>query len=452
MSSAGRFITIRLKAMSLYLRKRSWLYCTQDTLEAMQLARLKSLLHRFSRNRYYGDVMQEAGLDPLEIHEARNVGSLLSRLPVLTKEDMQRNRESMLNRDAKGIMADSSGGSTGAPLNFFHDENWLVNMAASTLVNDTMQGWYFFRPHAKLWGSPKDVSELESPMAKLLNHVRRRRFYDSFDMSFERMMEYHEDLTRFRPEVIFSYASSIYLFAEFLSAHGINPSYPSRSIISTAERLDERMRERIGQVFNVPVYDRYGSREVGCIGGECGRHRGMHLHMYDHVMECIDPLTGKPLKNEPGELVVTDLNNFAFPFIRYRIGDQGILSDEVCGCGRNGMMLKKVLGRSSDTITTRTGRLVHGEYFTHAFYAVEGISRFQFVQEGLEDYTVLIVRNESFREESLQSVLREIRKVIGDESDLDVRFVDRIPAADSGKHRFTISKVPIRMGAERSLP
>lgn len=447
MSIDYNFLSIRLKALYLYRQKRKWLFYPKEQLETLQFERLKKLLSQFQDTAFYGEVLRKAGLTPREISRIENSREVLLRLPIITKDVIHENKEQMLNKNAHGVVVDSSGGSTGSPLNFYHDETWLINMAATTLINDIMQGWYFFHPHVKLWGSPKDARELDSIIARVLDTIRRRRFYDSFNMSIERLWKYHADMEKFKPEVIFSYASSIHIFADFLENHGINPGYPTRSIICTAECLDDRMREKIQKVFKVPVYDRYGSREVGCIGGECKGHKGLHLHTYDHVLECIDPQTKRPVKEEPGELIVTDLNNYAFPFIRYRIGDWGILSDEECTCGRNGPILKKVLGRSSDTITTKTGRMVHGEYFTHAFYGVEGVGQFQFIQEDLHNYRLLVVKKENYREDSTRSIARKIRNVIGEDCRLEIHFVDQIPVADSGKHRFTISKVPISMNS-----
>jgi phenylacetate-CoA ligase len=439
------FLSIHLKALNLYRFKRKWLFFTTNELEILQLNRLKKLLLQFHENPFYGGILQKAGLTFQEIHNIDNIHEILSRLPILTKDDIHKHKEEMLNKNARGIFEDSSGGSTGTPLNFYHDETWLINMASTTLINDTMQGWYFFCPHVKLWGSPKDAGELDSVSGKILNIIRRRHFCDSFDMPVEKLWKYHADMEKFRPVVIFSYASSIYILANFLHAHGIDPSYPTRSIISTAECLDEQMRDKIQKVFKVPVYDRYGSREVGCIGGECEKHKGMHLHIYDHILECIDPRSGKPVRGGAGELIITDLNNYAFPFIRYRIGDWGILSTEKCNCGRNGPMLKKVLGRTTDTITTKSGRMVHGEYFTHVFYGVDGVSQFQFVQENREHYRLFIVKNENYQDDFTKSIVREINEVIGEDCCLEVHFVDEIPVTNSGKHRFTISKVPINI-------
>lgn len=440
------FFKNRLKILQLFLKKRKWLFLSLEELEKKQLIQLKKLLLNFSDNRYYGKILRNSKLGLDDIRSANSLDKILPFLPILKKSEVQTHSELMINARAVGVFNDSSGGSTGHPVNFVHDHNWLVNTGASVLANDIMQGWFFFSRHAKIWGAPKDLTELDSPMGRLLTRLRKRKFYDSFNMSAANMWKWHKEMETFRPKLIFAYASSVFGFGEFLDANGVKPHYPTKAIICTAERLDDHMRNRLHKIFGVPVFDRYGSREVGCIAGECAQHEGLHLHMYDHIVECLDTRTGEPVWEKPGEIVVTDLNNYAFPFIRYLIGDRGILSKEACPCGRKGYVLRKIVGRTTDTITTKDGRLVHGEYFTHAFYGIEGITRFQFIQEDLEKYSLVLVRDETFREEALEGIVREIKAKVGQDSEVEIRFVDDIPITESGKFRFTVSKVPFTIG------
>jgi phenylacetate-CoA ligase len=208
-------------------------------------------------------------------------------------------------------------------------------------------------------------------------------------MSEENMLKYHKDMEKFQPDVIISYASSIYLLAKFLEKKGIKPNYPKISISTSAETLYPHMRETIERVFNVKVFDKYGSREVSAIAYECEVHSGLHIIMDNVIVECIDPITGEEVWDRPGEILITDLNNYGMPFIRYKIGDMGILSKEKCKCGRNTLLLKRVIGRTTDNFILKNGRIVHGEYFTHLFYGLEGIKEFQFVQEKIDRFTTI---------------------------------------------------------------
>ncbi|MCK5245046.1 MAG: hypothetical protein KAJ90_07225, partial [Desulfobacterales bacterium] len=70
---------------------------------------------------------------------------------------------------------------------------------------------------------------------------------------------------------------------------------------------------------------------------------------------------------QTGYIAVTDLSNYAMPFIRYRNADMAIMAQKPCPCGRPSPVIKELLGRSTDIIRTAHGDIIHGEYFTHLF-------------------------------------------------------------------------------------
>jgi phenylacetate-CoA ligase len=137
------------------------------------------------------------------------------------------------------------------------------------------------------------------------------------------------------------------------------------------------------------------------------------------------------------------------PLIRYDIGDVGILTEGFCPCGRSALLVKKLLGRSSDFVVSPSGRLIHGEYFTHAFYGHRGIRQFQFVQETATLYLVRIVKSADFEPSSLEALKHETELVLGQDAEIRFEFVENIPSAPSGKWRFTISNVALRVGQNR---
>jgi len=306
----------------------------------------------------------------------------LKHIPPLTKKDVQEHFDELT---AKGISQknwreNSSGGSTGNPVVLMQDAGYRKEGVAITFVSDMIQGWNYGNRVGYLWGAQRDTKTFKGVVGQLRNYLHNRRIYDSFDMGPAEMRKFHQDLTEFRPHNLIAYASSAFLYASFLLKEGIKPSYPTVSIITSAETLTEEMRLKIEECFGVPVYNRYGSREVGNIASECSCHRGLHLQLDKHI-EVVDSESGSPLVDKPGKILVTLFSNLAMPLIRYDIGDIGILTDAPCECGINSPLLKQVLGRSSDFITSPSGRLIHGEYFTHIFYGHRNIRQFLFVQE-----------------------------------------------------------------------
>ena len=116
----------------------------------------------------------------------------------------------------------------------------------------------------------------------------------------------------------------------------------------TGEVCLQRDRESIAEYFGVPVADGYGSRDGGFIAHECP-HGSMHITAENVVVEVFDgdrPVEG----GASGEIVVTHLDAYAMPLVRYRTGDVGRLRSGRCACGRGLPVLDCVDGRIADML------------------------------------------------------------------------------------------------------
>jgi phenylacetate-CoA ligase len=423
---------------SLYEDKKQIHYSSRDMINDYQTKKLQDLLKIANKTKYYRRILNGIGisLDKFQISD-------IYKLPVLTKDIIRVEKDNMLAKDKSLLFSNSSGGSTGQPLNFFQDNNYKAHTWATMMIQLEMSKWYQGARVARLWGAPQDKRALRSLKGKLALYLQNTRYYDTFDMSEEKIKEYHYDMQKSKPDIIVAYASSIYLMARYFKKANIFPQYPKLSIISSAEALADQMRQTIEEVFRAEVFDKYGSREVSAIACECEAHNGLHVFMDNVIIECIDPVTKKNVTEVPGEILITDLNNYGMPFIRYRIGDVGILSKDYCTCGRKTIFLKKVIGRTTDNFLLKSGKIIHGEYFTHLFYGIEEINEFQFVQETIDHFKLFIVANKDLSKKVVGTIRKEIMAVIGNDAQLEIFFVDKVPKTPTGKYKFTISKISI---------
>lgn len=119
-----------------------------------------------------------------------------------------------------------------------------------------------------------------------------------------------------------------------IQAADLNPSYSVGAVLTSSEVLYGDMRSRLMSRWGALVFDHYGMTETGLGGAvECQAHAGMHIRENDLFFEVIDA-DGRLLHSgSEGELVVTTLTRKGMPFIRYRTGDRGVITEEVCPCG-----------------------------------------------------------------------------------------------------------------------
>jgi len=282
-------------------------------------------------------------------------------------------------------------------------------------------------------------------MEKVNNALFFRRIpLDAFDLTEDKMRTYLEVLKKENPTVLQAYAQAMVLFAQFIEREKLSVKpLQLKGIISSAEKLYDHQRELIERVFNCKVFDRYGSREVGLVSSECDKFEGVHLNADNVVVEFLkeDGIPCNP--GETGRVVVTDLWNKVMPFIRYDMGDMGIFLEEKCSCGRGFPLMKCVEGRTADFIRLKNGKLIHGEYFTHLFYGVQGIREFQLIQKTENHMEFKIVKAGEVEEEKLEEAFKKMHAFM-DASDIKIQisYVDKIEKPRSGKLRFTISEIP----------
>jgi phenylacetate-CoA ligase len=140
------------------------------------------------------------------------------------------------------------------------------------------------------------------------------------------------------------------------------------------EPWTEDMREHIERELGILAFDNYGLSEVigPGVSGECCYRNGMHIQEDHFMVECLDPETLEPVPDgEPGELVFTTLTKQAFPLIRYRTRDIAVLQREPCPCGRTGVRMGRVTGRTDDMLIIR-GVNVFPSQVEEALLKVEG--------------------------------------------------------------------------------
>jgi len=144
---------------------------------------------------------------------------------------------------------------------------------------------------------------------------------------------------------------------------------------------------------------------------------------------------------ETGQIIVTDLSNYAMPLIRYENGDQAILADETSDNLFPFPKLRSLEGRKLDVIKTPDGRLLPGEFFPHLLKDFVGIRKFQIVQKKLNELNIAIVKSHSFGKSEEESILGIIKNHVGDEVEVIISYPNEIPLTKSGKFRVTISEL-----------
>lgn len=404
----------------------------------LQTKKLNQLLrHAYATSPWYRKVMDQAKVNPshpLNIED-------LKRLPITTKADIRENTDAFIssNYSKSALNSAKTGGSTGVALNLYFDERCQQLRNAAQMYADGFANWAPGLRVAAVWGNPPVA---KTPKQKLRAYLLERTiFLDTMDLNPGSMGTFVENWKKFGPQVVFGHAHSIYIFARFLLEENIKSLRP-KGIVTTSMMLLEHERQAIEKAFECKVTNRYGCEEVGLIAVECEQHNGMHINSSHIILEALDANNQPVQPGEAGKLVITDLNNYGMPLIRYRVEDVGVLSSRACLCGRTTPMLERLEGRVADFLKKPDGGQVAGvSLVERTLTKVPGVEQMQLVQQDLYEIIINRVKGTEYTPATDTALLNEFRSVFDERVSLKIVDVVKIPQEPSGKYRFSICKI-----------
>jgi phenylacetate-CoA ligase len=419
----------------------------RDKIVELQNQRLRQLVrHAYGKVPYYRRLFDDRGLKPNDIERAED----LVKLPILTKQLIRNNFDNLVTPGfpAKDLVPNCTGGSTGEPLIFYstRDDHYNWGFAAGQRAyrwagNELGEKCVWLR-----WVRPYR-SKMEKLRETAARFFERILFLDAREMSVESLLLFVRKLEDFQPAFIRGYPSAIYLLARFIEREG-KPRLRPKAIITTSEQLYDYQRDLFSKVFQCETYNHYNSWELHTIATECPEHSGYHIAAENVIVEIADD-KGRPIPvGGEGSVLITNLHNYAMPFIRYDMGDLGVSSDRACPCGRGLPLLATLNGRKCDIIFTRSGKSIPGISIPKEFLAPFGVEQIQIVQETYERVVVKLVLGREYPAEHLDKLTREVisqyQPLFGEDVDIIIELVDQIPLTRAGKRRVVISNLPQR--------
>lgn len=423
------------------LEKSQWY--SDEHLRDLQWTKVKKLLrHCFENIPYYFHLFNERGLRPDDFTSPED----LKKIPILTKSDLQNNFGQLIAHDKRRpYIVRRTSGTCGTPSTIYIEKHAMSHQMATQLRGRRWWGWEMGDSYVSLRGRAVQQK----------NHIRiirdriieNRKVLSVFNITKDSVRRHFSVIEKFRPKFLYAWSNGIYTLTKLFKENDMDASRLNlQGICTTAEILYAHQRSLIESVFRCPVINEYGCAEVGVISFQCPE-RGMHISCENVFVEFIQN-KDKDYPQHLHEIIVTDLNNYVMPLLRYRTGDLGNVHSKPCSCGR---MLPKMdieIGRELDMILLKEGKLVHPAIIPFMVSGAiekygERIKQFKVIQKSV-DHFLMIVAAESGFIATLSDYFREaFRSQLGDDVKVDFNFVDHILREKSGKYREFVSEIGI---------
>ncbi len=417
-------------------------YYDPERLHELQVGKLQKLLrHALEYSPFWQRRFKDLSMQAGDIDKLTDTADI----PILTREDVINHRDEIVSdkNQASELTENVSGGTTGSSLSYFLSNHRIDYRTAATLRHNLWAGYRIGDKLATIWGAPGDLPDTKS----IKTSVREMLWGKSIDLNSniiteESLRAFTAEWNRFKPDILLAYAGSLGFFVKQERNMGITLESP-KAIITSAEVLTHEIRKSAEEYFGAEIFNRYGSREFSVMASECENHDGMHTNAETLLLE-FEPIDESFDDKRHARLFITDLENHAFPFIRYEIGDVVVLADEDegCPCGRTLPKIQEVGGRITDYLKLPNGRYVSCTGLTSTVFPMtKGIIQSRVIQSEQDKIRVQIVKNEDFDDNSIRILQNEFEKILGDNIAVEFEFPEKIEREKSGKYRFAISEV-----------
>ncbi|MGD9508453.1 MAG: phenylacetate--CoA ligase family protein [Geminicoccaceae bacterium] len=391
-------------------------------LREWQARRLRSLVrHAYETVPFYRRLYDQAGVVPAAIRSLDD----LECLPVITKAQLQREVESDLlsrSRSKESLVTALTSGSTGRPFRTYRDA-WLERWRAGYLLRALATAGY------RLGDRLMIVVERPERPGTGWTRWRKLTFHDRPDYVLA-------EINRLRPSIVYGYVSALRQVVRLAREQNL-PVHRPRAVVTVSETLDPVTRQQLADGFGAPVFDIYGSIEMGVIAWECEAHDGYHVAEDSVLVETL------PADGGGERLVLTNLHNEAMPLIRYdqsdlvKVGTGGI-----CPCGRRFRRLEAIQGRVMDAILRPDGSHIPPFAVTAAIREIPGVRRFQIVQERADRLTVRIEGARPLGDDLSRQLEHELRPVLGPAIGIGIEPVPTLEPPPGVKFRLIESRIP----------
>lgn len=351
-------------------------------------------------NTFYRQIMEQFTFEEID----KNPLEVLSKLPLMDKKSISSHyKEIFTPLKHRPVQKKKTGGSTGTPFYYYVDKEHLSWFWGYI--------YYFWNLHSGYQPGDPFITiagnSLRTTKKRFLEktyHFLQNNYFITGDIIDENL---RIDYSRTSNSILlYGYPSSIINIIK-AKPEVLKHFTSLKAVFTTSEQLLPAARKSIEAAFKVPVYDMYGANDGGVLTCECSAHNGYHINDQNCYVETF--------VNEHGmsEILLTNLNSYSFPFVRYRVGDLGKLESQICDCGENTPRIIELKGRTRDMILLPGGKSIHGSFFNNVFYKYPIIDGYRIVQN--KDLSIVLHIHtkvpEAFKDVS-EHVYKELGKVL----------------------------------------
>ena len=385
----------------------------------------KLIEHAYNNTVYYKELFDNNNLD----YKAISSRDDLYKIPILTKEIIRKRYNDLIPKNINNIYYNQSatGGSSGDPLIYLLDNNSWSFITSSTIYNWEKTSYEYGKKFITLGSTSLFVNKKKSIKHIIYYMLKNSVGLNGINMSDDVCEGYVSIIKKKKIKYLYGYASSISILANYAISHSINLDI--KVCFPTAEILTNVLKETIINAFNCEVVDFYGAFDGGITAFE--HKKGSFFVSYNCIVNQIERD-----QDGYGPILISDLFNYAMPFINYQLGDEvQINSNNGINIQYNGQIINKISGRVSDVIKLENGTVITGPGFTILFKDMP-VEYYRIEKNGVNTVKCLIKKLDSYKQKHEEIIISTFRKQLGANVNFEIEYTTDIILSKSGKRQY----------------
>lgn len=424
------------QAYALYNGLGRWWQDLEGFQRLSPLSARKDLSSRLLRQiRYFGtraDAYPE-WREAARIKDPDELWEIWPNLPIVTKQDLQKHfrpAEIKTRFNIKGLIT-STGGSTGEPTWFLHDEVMCQASKATSIYCREKVGWKKGLPTIAIWGSERDIAKQQNRTKRLLLRLANMHVLDAYEINSHTVDRVLQLIGQHAPVAMYGFTSMLeYVAKETVRRIDRPPPGQVAAAWNGGEMLYDEQSEAFRQAFGIPLLNYYGGRELSSMAYQPTEGSPLIILRPLLFLEIVDA-KGRPVApGETGRLIWTSTVCRGTPFLRFDVGDAGTF--EAADADESGIRaIRELQGRFAGLLRLPNGKLINCIFWNHLLKEFPEVEQFQVV---LRDEKAVHFRLKGRPFESDQE--QELRRILGgllSDVPVTISWVDRIPLTSQGK-------------------
>lgn len=358
-----------------------------------------------------------------------NIIEEIKKLPILTKDEVQENLESIkINTINDKIIKSQTGGTTG---------KGLVFQKTQTMENKQWAIWWRYRRRHGIqlntwmgWFGGKviiDVTNKKPPFWRI-NYPGKQIMFSQYHLNKDTVNLYYDEIINKKIKWLHGYPSFLAYFANLIKEKKL-PNLVMDYVTIGAENLLAHQILIIQEVFGVKPIQHYGLAE-GVANISQLPNGELQIDQDFALLE----LVPADFDKDVFRIIGTNYSNDSFPLIRYDTKD---LAQVEVQNGRKRII--SIDGRKEDYITLPNGNKLGR--LANIFKNAINVNEAQIYQPNINNIIIKIVKNTNYKTTDESSLLKECRDRFGRDINITFQYVSNIEKTNSGKLRYVISDV-----------